>query len=148
MISLLLELPLLIGDTIPCGDKHYYSILLLVKISSIVLSPVVSHDILSYLEILTEEKLTQFKELYPSSTIISKMHYMVQYDSQLRKFGPLVNTWTMRHEAKLSFVKHSSQRSNFKVVSSEFYFHKPIIVHIELYLFYRFIHFLLYIGQY
>ena len=37
---------------------------------------------------------------------------------------------------------------NFKVVSSEFYFHKPITVHIELYLFYRFIHFLLYIGQY
>ena len=35
-----------------------------------------------------------------------------------------------------------------KVVSSEFYFHKPITVHIELYLFYRFIHFLLYIGQY
>ena len=36
----------------------------------------------------------------------------------------------------------------FKVVSSEFYFHKPITAHIELYLFYRFIHFLLYIGQY
>ena len=28
--------------------------------------------------------------------------------------------------------------SDFKVVSSEFYFHKPITVHIELYLFYRF----------
>ena len=97
-------------------DKHYYSILLLVKISSIVLSPVVSRDIIPYLEILTEEKLTQFKELYPSSTIIPKMHYMVHYGSQLRKFGPLVNTWTMRHEAKLSFVKRSSQRSNFKNV--------------------------------
>ena len=35
-----------------------------------------------------------------------------------------------------------------KVLSSEFYFHKPITVHIELYLFYCFIHFLLYIGQY
>ena len=31
-----------------------------------------------------------------------------------------------------------------KVVSSEFYFHKPITVHIELYLFYRFIHFIVY----
>ena len=37
---------------------------------------------------------------------------------------------------------------SIKVVSSEFYFHKPITVHIELYFFYRFIHFLLYIGQY
>ena len=30
---------------------------------------------------------------------------------------------------------------NFKVHSSEFYFHKPITVHIELYFCYRFIHF-------
>ena len=35
-----------------------------------------------------------------------------------------------------------------KVVSAEFYFHKPMTVHLELYLFYCFIHFLLYIGQY
>ena len=41
-----------------------------------------------------------------------------------------------------------SKISQIKVVSSEFYFHKPITVHIELYLFYRFINFLLYIGQY
>ena len=37
---------------------------------------------------------------------------------------------------------------SIKVLSAEFYFHKPITVHLELYLFYRFIHFLLYIGQY
>ena len=35
-----------------------------------------------------------------------------------------------------------------KVLSAQFYFHKPITVHLELYLFYRFIHFLLYISQY
>ena len=35
-----------------------------------------------------------------------------------------------------------------KVLSAEFYFYKPITVHLELYLFYCFIHFLLYIGQY
>ena len=35
-----------------------------------------------------------------------------------------------------------------KVLSAKFYFHKPITVHLELYLFYCFIHFLLYIGQY
>ena len=37
---------------------------------------------------------------------------------------------------------------SFKVLSAEFYFRKPITVHLELYLFYHFIHFLLYIGQY
>ena len=44
--------------------------------------------------------------------------------------------------------KYANIEKLVKVVSSEFYFHKPITVHIELYLFYRFIHFLLYIGQY
>ena len=38
--------------------------------------------------------------------------------------------------------------SRVKVVSAEFYFHKLITVDLELYLFYCFIHFLLYIGQY
>ena len=37
---------------------------------------------------------------------------------------------------------------HIKVLSAEFYFHKPITVHLELYLFYRFINFVLYIGQY
>ena len=35
-----------------------------------------------------------------------------------------------------------------KVLSAEFYFHKPITLHLELYLFYCFINFVLYIGQY
>ena len=70
----------------------------------------------TYLEILVEEKTTCFKELYPSATIIPKMHYMVHYASQLRRFGSLINTWTTRCEAKLSFIKCCSQRSNFKNV--------------------------------
>ena len=36
----------------------------------------------------------------------------------------------------------------FKVHSSEFYFHNPITVHIELYFCYHFIHFLQSVGQY
>ena len=46
------------------------------------------------------------------------------------------------------FCWGSSGPGQLKVLSAEFYFHKPITVHLELYLFYCFIHFLLYIGQY
>ena len=46
------------------------------------------------------------------------------------------------------FLKLHQHIARVKLVSSEFHFHKPITVHIELYLFYRYIHFLLYIGQY
>ena len=45
-------------------------------------------------------------------------------------------------------VTYSQNPEPIKVLSAEFYFHKPITVHLELYLFYSFIHFLLYIGQY
>lgn len=116
MISLSKELPLLVGDKIPTDDQHYYCFLLLLKICAIVLSPVVSRDTTAYLQILTEEKISLFKEVYPLSTVIPKMHYMVHYATQLKMFGPLVNTWTMRQEAKLSFIKRSSQRGNFKNV--------------------------------
>ena len=30
------------------------------------------------------------------------------------KFGPLVHSWTMRQEAKLSFFKRISRKSNYK----------------------------------
>ena len=50
------------------------------------------------------------------------------------------------HDACFAHTLQLVIKDLFKVVSSEFYFHKPITVHIELYLFYHFIHFLLYIG--
>ena len=75
MISLLKEFPILIGDKIPEEDKHYYCLLLLIKIALIVLSPILSYDVLPYLDILVEEKIILFKELYPSSSIIPKMHF-------------------------------------------------------------------------
>ena len=56
--------------------------------------------------------------------------------------------WDRIHEHICS-KRHAKLKENYlKVLSAEFYFHKPITVHLELYLFYSFIHFLLYIGQY
>ena len=49
---------------------------------------------------------------------------------------------------KLLPEKCKAVYEDIKVHSSEFYFHKPITVHIELYFCYRFIHFLQSVGQY
>lgn len=46
------------------------------------------------------------------------MHYMVHYPSQIERFGPLIHSWTMRHEAKPSCVKRSSRRGKFKNIVS------------------------------
>ena len=45
------------------------------------------------------------------------MHYMVHYPSQILALGPLVRSWTMRYEAKLSLLKQSGLMSNFKNVA-------------------------------
>ena len=52
------------------------------------------------------------------------------------------------HRRKESKKAGALMSRNVKVHSAKFYFHKPITVQLELYLFYCFIHYLLYIGQY
>ena len=110
------EFPFLIGDTIPLEDEHWHSFLALLKICSISLSPVCTHDTTAYLRVLIEEKLHDFQRLYPGETVIPKQHYMVHYPSQIERLGPLIQSWNMRQESKLSFVKRVSRRSNYKNV--------------------------------
>ena len=39
---------------------------------------------------------------------------MLHYPSQMQRLGPLLQSWTMRQEAKLSFLKRVSCQSNYK----------------------------------
>ena len=85
----------------------------------------------AYLRVLIEEKLFVFKKLYPDRRITPKMHYMLHYPAQIEKYGPLIHTWTMRNEAKLSFIKQASRSGNFKNVA------KTIANHHQLWLCYQ-----------
>ena len=117
MMALCLNFPLIIGDKVPEGDKNWASFLLLLRICSIAVSTTCTYDTIAYLRLLIEEKLTDFKQLYPEFRLIPKFHYMVHYPSQIEMFGPLIHSWTMRQESKLSFVKRASRCSNFKNVA-------------------------------
>lgn len=130
-ITLVRNLPLLIADKIPEGDINWYSVLVLIKICQISLSPIHSLDTIPYLIVLVEEKLQLLSRLYPSSSMKLKMHHMVHYASQIERFGPLIHSWTMRHEAKLSFIKRSSRRGNFKNIL------KTVVKHHQLWLCYQ-----------
>ena len=88
--------------------------MILVKICQICVSWEVNCDMIAYLQVLIEEHHTKFKELYPDVNVIPKMHYMLHYPRQIHAFGPLVNTWTMRYEAKLRVIKRASRHGNFK----------------------------------
>lgn len=116
MMTLVRELPLIIGDKVNIDDKYWKAFLILLRICQIVISPRISFDTIEYLRQLIEEKLVLFTELYPNESIIPKQHYMIHYPSQILRSGPLIHSWTMRHEAKLSFVKRASRRGNFKNV--------------------------------
>lgn len=110
MMALTREFTLLIGDKVPEDDQNWHSLLLLLKICNIAVSPVCTYDTIACLRVLIEEKMYLFILLIP------KHHYMVHYPSQILRLGPLINTWNMRQEAKLSFIKRVSRRSNYKNV--------------------------------
>ena len=114
MITLLRFLPLIIGDKIPSDDEYWHNFLLLIKICGLAMSPVFTRDNAAYLSLLIEEKLELFVKLFPTTRLIPKQHYMVHYAQQIVNFGPLVQAWCMRQEAKLSFIKRVSRKSNFK----------------------------------
>ena len=117
MLLLARVLPFLIGDKIPEECEQWECYLTLLDILEIALSPTVSKHTVSYLRVLIEEHHLKFVELYPHLNVIPKMHYMVHYPSQILALGPMVRTWTMRHEAKLSLLKQSGLRSNFKNIA-------------------------------
>ena len=109
-------LPLLIGDLIPRDYAQWVCFLKLLKICDICTAPSVSPDIAAHLEVLIEEHHSLFSQLYGSNSIIPKMHFMVHYPSQILTFGPLIHSWTMRHEAKLRIIKRAARASNYKNV--------------------------------
>ena len=114
MMALSCAFPLLIGDKVPESDKHWESLLLLLKECAITLSPICTHETVAYLIVLIEEKLGMFKGLYPDMTAIPKQHYMIHCPSQVEKHGPLIHCWTTRQGAKLSFIKRASRQGKFK----------------------------------
>ena len=70
---------------------------------------------MAYLNTLIEEHHTLFTEIYPGQ-FIPKMHCMVHYPEQILEFGPIINTWCMRMEAKLRICKRIARFGNFKNV--------------------------------
>lgn len=64
MITLVRNLSMLIADKIPEDNTNWYSMLVLIKICQIALSPIHSLDTAPYLKVLVEEKLHLYSRLY------------------------------------------------------------------------------------
>ncbi|XP_047233654.1 uncharacterized protein LOC124875491 [Girardinichthys multiradiatus] len=74
-------------------------------ITELVVSPVHSNDSLAFLESKIIEHRQRYQALFPDVKLLPKHHYLDHYPQMIRFFGPLVEHWTMRFEAKHSFFK-------------------------------------------
>ncbi len=83
-------LPLMIGHKVPEHDDHWKNFLLLLRITDLVFAPALSTDCLAYLKELICEHHETFKHLYPTCSIIPKMHYMVHYPECIEKYDILI----------------------------------------------------------
>ncbi|XP_036952445.1 uncharacterized protein LOC119018692 isoform X1 [Acanthopagrus latus] len=115
--SLLRFLPLLIGKSVPEQEPAWEILMDLKEIVEIVVRPVLSEEILNYLEIKLSDHRSLLTATFPAFSLRPKHHFAEHYPYLLRCFGPLVELWTMRFESKHSFFKktmHDAQ--NFKNV--------------------------------
>ncbi len=79
-------LPLMIGDQVSEDDEKWKNFLLLLSIMDYLLAPTITLNCISHLRELIQEHHETFKDLYPSCTIIPKMHYMIHYPDCIKKY--------------------------------------------------------------
>lgn len=70
-------LPIIIGRYVPDDDEMWENFCLLMNIVDIVFSPKLSTDDAGYLKHLINDHHTNFVKLYPTASVIPKMHFMV-----------------------------------------------------------------------
>ena len=70
-------LPILLGDYIPEDDERWENFLRMMDIVDRLLSPKVSEDDATYIKWLISDHHREFCRLYPESSVIPKMHFMV-----------------------------------------------------------------------
>ena len=114
-LCLIRNLPLIFGDVVPEGDRHWHLLIILLHIINIVFSPCITEGMTVFLQHLIEDHHRLFKDLYPQNNLIPKHHFMIHYAECIRKIGPLLHVWCMRYEAKHKFFKSSIK--NFKNIT-------------------------------
>lgn len=90
----------MIGKIIPETEKAWQLLMDLKDTVELVVSPKFSEDSLCYLETKISDHRNLFTEVFPNEKLKPKHHFLEHYPSLIRHFGPCVEFWTMRFEAK------------------------------------------------
>ena len=78
-------IPLLVGDLIAERDGNWENFLSLLQIIEYVFAPIITEDKTSYLEVLIDNFLREFKEIYPERSLTPKMHYLIHVPLWMRR---------------------------------------------------------------
>lgn len=114
MITLVTNLPLMIGDLIPTDDQVWSLFLSLRKIVDILLAKNLDLRSSSILrtEIAAHHKL--FTDLFQEN-LKPKHHFLVHYPSIIKKVGPPIHFWAMRGEAMHRPLKQVARSTTSRI---------------------------------
>lgn len=85
MWTLARMLPVMIGHLVPEDIQQWIHYLQLLDIVDLIFSPIMRPGVPGYLEVLIEENLEDFIEIY-SSPMIPKMHYLIHIPRFLSRY--------------------------------------------------------------
>lgn len=103
--TLLRLLPFIIGSKIPEQEPAWEILMDLKEIVDIAVSNKLSEEALFYFSSKLRDHRKLLVHTFPEFKLKPKHHFIDHYPDLIRCYGPLVELWTMRFEAKHSFFK-------------------------------------------
>lgn len=110
MLILIRCFGLLVGDFIPPEETVWELYIVMHRVIDILLSSSITNDSCSMLQTLVAE-MNELYLRYSSGHLRPKFHFFTHYYSMIKKFGPVINFWSIRCEAKLRTSKISARSS-------------------------------------
>ena len=83
--SLCRLLPVMVGHKIPEDNMHWLHYLELLEILDIVCAPIVHKNTPALLQMIIESNVTSFVSLYPTASVIPKIHYLLHLPRYIEK---------------------------------------------------------------
>ena len=81
----MVSLPIIIGERHDVEMEEWHCLLILWNLVQICTSPAIRKDDIPYLRILIEAHHTLFKRLYPNTSVIPKMHFLIHVPDDIAR---------------------------------------------------------------
>jgi hypothetical protein len=132
MITLVLNLPFILGDLFNTFDENWLNFINLNQILNLVFSFFYDKITIRDLNHKITDYLEKFHSLYPSANITPKMHYLTHLTSQMKNFGPLRQHACFRCESKNGLIKSLDYKNFINICYSAAEKHQFWMASVEL----------------